>query len=73
MYMNGAVIGMAVIRHQHRLILLVLLRALIVCIVAVAGTSMRGSVEYRFATTTIPTTETNTAASDWCVKSKSSV
>ena len=56
-------IGMVGILRQHRAILLVHPQAVIAWIVAVAGATMRGAVEYRIATAALPTTETATTAS----------
>ena len=50
-------IGMVGILRQHRAILLVHPQALIAWIVAVAGATVRSSVEYRVAATTFPTNE----------------
>ena len=61
---NVVVIGMTkTITHQAlQSILQVQHRALIAWIVAVAGATMRGAVEYRIATAALPTTETATTA-----------
>lgn len=67
---NCVAIGIAVvITHQaHQPILLVLLLALTACIVVVAGTTLRGTVECRIATTTLRATAPTMSASGWYVK-----
>ena len=65
MYGSGVRIGMA---HTHlllKLTLLVHLRALIGCTVAVAGSAMRGAAVYRFATTTRRLFATTASVSVW--------
>lgn len=61
---NVVVIGMTktITRQVRQIILLVQHRALAAWIVAVAGATMRGAVEYRIATAALPTTETATTA-----------
>ena len=66
MYGNGAQIGMATTAAVRRPILWVLTVVLTECIVAVAGSTMRGAVARRFATTMRTTTAATTLASAWC-------
>ncbi len=63
MYMNGAVIGMAVIHRHHKLILPDRHLALTACFVGVVGTTMLSTAECRIATTTTRSTATATTAS----------
>ena len=63
MYMSGVVTGMALIVAVLRPILLVLLLALAVCIVAVAGTTVQSAVAVLFATTTLRPAGTATSGS----------
>ena len=57
---NGVVIGMEITLHRPMRIQRDQPQALFACIVAVAGTAMRATVECRIAATMLPTTATAT-------------
>ena len=63
MYLNGAVTGLVVTRHQHRLILPAQQVAFTACSVAVVGATVRTTAECRIATTTTPTFASTTLGS----------
>ena len=65
MYGNGAQIGMATTAAVRRPILRVLTVVLTERLVAVAGTTMRGSVARRIAAPARPTSAASTLASAW--------
>ena len=68
MYMNGVVIGMAVIHRHHKLILPDRHLALTACFVVVGGAGLRSSAGCRIAATLLPTTAASISVSAWCVQ-----